>query len=114
MTTTTTRPLPNGDEMVIMTNAGAGPIVYINGVLQPRNLYRVFIASDGLPDAIRKQPRAWKPWFAWRPVTTISKRRVWWEHIYRARGNGYVDDEDWTWYYYADLFDVLQDTDENY
>ena len=30
-------------------------------------------------------------------------------------GNDYVDHDDWTWYYYADIFEVLQDADnENY
>jgi hypothetical protein len=51
----------------------------------------------------------WKPWFAWRPVTTVSGRWVWWEHIYRKYGNTYVDHDDFSWYYYADEFDILKD-----
>jgi len=25
----------------------------------------------------------WKEWFAWRPVTLINGKRVWWRKIYR-------------------------------
>lgn len=110
MTTSTVRTLPNGDEIEIRTNAGAAPIVFVNGVLQPRGLYKVVFGRDGLPNAIENKPRIWAPWFAWRPVTTISGQRVWWKKIYRSIGNDYVDHDDWTWYHYADIFEVLQDT----
>ena len=76
MTTSTKRKLPNGDEVEIRTNAGAAPIVYINGVLQPQGLYKVIFGRDGLPNIIENKPRRWTSWFAWRPVTTISGRRV--------------------------------------
>ena len=109
MTTSTKRKLPNGDEVEIRTNAGAAPIVYINGVLQPKGLYKVIFGRDGLPNIIEKKLRRWVPWFAWRPVTTIGGRKVWWQRIYRSKGNDYVDHDDWTWYYYADEFDLLKD-----
>ena len=108
MTTSTKRKLPNGDEVEIRTNAGAAPIVFINGVLQPRDRYKVVFGRDGLPNIIEKKLRNWKPWFAWRPVRTISGQRVWLKHIYRTIGNTYVDYDNWTWYYYADEFDLLK------
>ena len=112
MTTCTTRTLPNGDVMEIRTNPGAGPIVFINGVLQPRDRYKVVFGRDGLPNIIEKKLRNWKPWFAWRPVTTVSGRRVWWQRIYRSVGNTYVDHDDFSWYYYADEFDLLRVSSE--
>ena len=108
MTTCTTRRLPNGDVIEIRTNAGAAPIVFINGVLQPRDRYKVTFGKDGLPYAVENKPRKWQAWFAWRPVTTISGQQVWWQRIYRSKGNTYVDHDDWTWYYYADEFDLLR------
>ena len=56
--------------------------------------------------------KLWRPWFAWRPVRTVSDRWVWWEHIYRKVGNDYVDEEDFTWYWYGDEFDVLKESHE--
>lgn len=49
----------------------------------------------------------WRPWFAWRPVTTISGQRIWFQPIYRRCINTYVDYEDWNRYEYADLIDVI-------
>ena len=56
----------------------------------------------------RKVP--WEPWFAWRPVTTITGQWIWWRHIYRKYANTYVDHDDFTWYHYADEFEILQQT----
>jgi len=56
--------------------------------------------------------KVWRPWFAWRPVRTVSDRLVWWEHIYRKVGNDYVDEEDFTWYWYGDEFDILKESHE--
>lgn len=50
----------------------------------------------------------WQPWFAWRPVRTISNRVVWWTRVYRVVGNDYVDYDNWSWYHYADDFDLLR------
>lgn len=52
--------------------------------------------------------RMWTLWFAWRPVKTVADKWVWRQWIYRSVGNDYVDQEDWTWYFYADAFDVLR------
>jgi hypothetical protein len=51
--------------------------------------------------------RPWRPWFAWRPVTTISKQRIWFQPIYRRCVNTYVDYDNWSRYEYADLIDVI-------
>ena len=68
------------------------------------------IGSAGYSSSKPRKPEyQWKPWFAWRPVTTIGGRKVWWQRIYRSKGNDYVDHDDWTWYYYADEFDLLKD-----
>ena len=53
--------------------------------------------------------KVWRTWFAWRPVRTVSGRVVWWATVYRNIGNGYVDYDDWRWYHYGDLTDVLKD-----
>jgi hypothetical protein len=29
--------------------------------------------------------KSWKKWFAWKPVITISNKRIWLKHIYRRR-----------------------------
>lgn len=49
----------------------------------------------------------WERWYAWYPVTDIHGCRHWREHIYRKIGNTYVDYDDWTWYYYGTIIDVL-------
>ena len=54
--------------------------------------------------------RVWKTWFAWRPVKTVSGELIWWATVYRQVGNTYSDQEDWTWYYYGTIMDVLKDT----
>lgn len=56
---------------------------------------------------IKKRP--WKPWFAWRPVKTVGDRWVWRKNIYRKIGNDYTDHDDFTWYFYADEFDILKE-----
>lgn len=52
----------------------------------------------------------WRPWFAWRPVRTVTGELVWWDTVYRQVGNTYADQECWTWYYYGTVFDALKDT----
>lgn len=52
--------------------------------------------------------RKWQPWFAWRPVQTISGQWVWWDYTYRKVANSYSDDMDLRWYFYADEFDILK------
>lgn len=50
----------------------------------------------------------WEPWYAWRPVRTVSGQVVWLDTVYRCIGNDYVDYEDWRWYHYGNTFDVLR------
>jgi hypothetical protein len=63
-------------------------------------------------DSIGTVPRKvisspWKPWFAWRPVKTVSGKKIWFEVIYRRCINTYVDMDNWTRYEYGTLFDIL-------
>lgn len=50
----------------------------------------------------------WTIWFAWRPVTTINKERVWMKKIYRRQIVCYVDMDDWAHYEYGNLFDIIK------
>jgi hypothetical protein len=50
----------------------------------------------------------WNKWFAWYPVTIISKKRVWLEWCYKRTVF------EWSWeglkidkYQYANIFDIL-------
>lgn len=58
--------------------------------------------------SVLKSDRPWRLWFAWRPVQTVSGERVWWTTIYRQLGNAYSDQDDWSWYYYGTILDVLK------
>ena len=60
------------------------------------------------PDRTISYRPDWQPWFAWRPIRTLSNRVVWWTTVYRSSGNDYVDHDDWRWYHYADEFDLLK------
>ena len=51
----------------------------------------------------------WREWFAWRPVRTVGGRVVWWATVYRCVGNDYVDHDDWSWWFYGDIMDVLKE-----
>lgn len=55
----------------------------------------------------RNASRKWCPWYAWFPVFDVRGNIQWCTTIYRTVGNTYVDQEDWTWYYYGTVFDVL-------
>jgi hypothetical protein len=50
----------------------------------------------------------WESWYAWRPVKDTHGARHWFTEVYRLRGNTYVDHDDWSWYYYGTVFDVLK------
>ena len=58
--------------------------------------------------SVPKHEREWRPWFAWRPVKTVSGELIWWATVYRQLGNDYVDQEDLSWYYYGTILDVLK------
>jgi hypothetical protein len=59
--------------------------------------------------AVNHKNREWKEWFAWRPVKTVSGETIWWDTVYRQLGNTYSDQEDFSWYYYGTIMDVLKD-----
>ena len=50
--------------------------------------------------------RSWNKWFAWYPVK-INGKRVWMTTVYRRLINTYVDMDDWSYYEYGTIFDVL-------
>ena len=58
---------------------------------------------------IHYEPK-WQSWFAWRPVRTVGGEVVWWSEVYRCIGNDYVDHDDWRWYHYGNIMDVLKET----
>lgn len=58
-------------------------------------------------DDLLRQGHKWKAWYAWRPVKDIHGVWHWRKDIYRLLGNTYVDYENWRWYYYGTVFDVL-------
>lgn len=96
MTIRTVTTLPNGDVKEVVSNAKGAPLVFLNGVLQR-------------PAEYQPTGSLWKEWYAWRPVKDIHGEWHWLEKIYRKVGNTYVDYDNWTWYYYGTLFDVLGD-----
>ena len=52
----------------------------------------------------------WQRWWAWRPVTTISGKRVWLSRCYRRRCVSTIRAKDGKpvfWTEYATLFDVM-------
>lgn len=44
--------------------------------------------------------RQWEHFHARIPVKDIYGKWHWNEHMYRLCGNTYVDQDDWTWYFY--------------
>ena len=53
----------------------------------------------------------WRPWFAWRPVKTISGQRVWLRRIYKRRfgavwGTGFHMEPKVE---FGDILDILKD-----
>lgn len=55
----------------------------------------------------RKQTKSpWEKWFAWYPVK-VGNSRVWLKVVYRRQLNTYVDYDDWAYYEYGNIFDVL-------
>lgn len=89
---------PNGDRIEVHTISGSAPLIYVNGVLQHISMNEKYATK-----------KSWKAWFAWRPVKDIHGNWHWLEEVYRAVGNTYVDHDDWTWYHYGTIFDVLND-----
>jgi hypothetical protein len=57
-----------------------------------------------------KANHKWEPWYAWRPVQDIHGQWHCFKEIYRLPGNTYVDHDDWRWYYYGTILDVLENS----
>ena len=60
-------------------------------------------------DELLEEGHQWESWYAWRPVRDEHGSWHWLKDVYRLRGNTYVDQEDWAWYYYGTVFDILDD-----
>ena len=52
--------------------------------------------------------RKWEPWFAWRPVRTISDDRMWLRKVYRRKQVHYDGVNVWHDYSYGTEFDILK------
>jgi len=50
----------------------------------------------------------WEKWYAWKPVKDIHGHWHWFKDIYRISGNTYMDHDDWRWYHYGTILDVLK------
>jgi len=59
-------------------------------------------------DELLASGHRWEGWYAWRPVRDTHGEWHWLDQIYRLRGNTYVDANDWPWYHYGTVFDVLK------
>ena len=104
MTTSTVTTLPDGTIQEVRTTPGAAPIVFLNGIIQHQSDYRV------VGNKVYFDNHPWEKWFAWRPVKDIHGQWHWGKTIYRKVGNTYVDHDNWTWYHYGTIFDVLEET----
>ena len=61
------------------------------------------------PYYVRKIEKAsWQKWFAWKPVK-IQGKRVWFKFIYRRSVRMYADTDEWGYYEYGTLFDIIKD-----
>lgn len=58
-------------------------------------------------DELLAEGHKWETWYAWRPVKDIHGVWHWGKDIYRLRGNTFVDHDNWSWYHYGTVFDVL-------
>lgn len=62
------------------------------------------------PEELIRDGHTWEPWYAWRPVRDIHNNWHWLHRVYRITGNTYMDQEDWRWYHYGTILDVLKST----
>ena len=69
----------------------------------------MFDGSWGTGNVYRKIEKSpWENWFAWRPVTTVNKERVWGRTIFRRSITRYGGDNGvYSVWEYADIFDVI-------
>lgn len=57
---------------------------------------------------LRKQEKgAWEKFFAYRPVK-VHNKWTWMKTVYRRRTHNYVDMDNWTYWEYGDLFDIVK------
>lgn len=53
----------------------------------------------------------WEKCRPWHPVKDIHGRWHWRKEVYRIPGNTYVDHDNWRWYHYGTILDVLRTTE---
>ena len=58
------------------------------------------------PRKLTKNP--WRGWYAWRPIK-LHGEWIWFEWVFRRRITAYVDMDNWSYYQYGNIFDVIQD-----
>lgn len=102
MTTHTIYQQPEG-EVILMTNPGAAPIVYLNGVIQTPGSY--YISGHTIIFDVPQKPWQWKKHYTWLPKR-INGKWYWFKHVYRywclGPGGGF-----WR---YGDEFDILKES----
>jgi hypothetical protein len=55
-----------------------------------------------------KDGHTWESWYAWKPVKDVNGKWHWFKEVYRIPGNTYVDHDNWRWYHYGTMLDVLK------
>lgn len=72
-----------------------------------KNFADIGIMRKPTVEELLEQGHTWEPWYAWKPVN-VNGKWTWLKDIYRLRGNTYVDHDNWSWYYYGTILDVLK------
>lgn len=99
MTTTTVYNRQDGSEVVLKTNPGAPPMVFLNGVIQSPSDYRVVGKS-----VIFGEKYDWQPHKLWRPKR-VNGRWYWpGDRVYRR----WVPSPGGGFWRYGDEFDLLR------
>ena len=62
------------------------------------------------PEELITDGYTWGKWYAWKPVKDVHGKWHWLKDIYRIPGNTYMDYDDWRWYHYGTVFDVIRTT----
>lgn len=75
-----------------------------------KNFAAIGVRHKPTVEELLEQGHNWELWKAWRPVKDIHEKWHWGKEIYRMRGNTYVDHDNWSWYYYGTLLDVIKTT----
>lgn len=72
-----------------------------------KNFAEIGVRTKPTVEELIDQGHEWESWYAWKPVR-VNDKWTWLEEVYRLPGNTYVDHDNWTWYHYGTLLDVLK------